>query len=119
MSTFDLGSAGTTAINTILAQEANRISSDIYNKTLHTSPWLDLTKQAVFPEGMGYQQTTLVYDRAIAASDLSTDPDTIGAAWSDVSGQFTSTDLGLGQLDDGASNAAGGRGRRFGPTLLR
>ena len=110
MSTFDLGSAGTTAINTILAQEANRIGSDIYNKTLHTSPWLDLTKQAAFPEGMGYQQTTLVYDRAIAASDLSTDPDTIGATWSDVSGQFTSTDLGVGQLDDGASNAAGGRG---------
>ena len=118
MSTFDLGSAGTTAINTILAQEANRIGSDIYSRTLHTSPWLDLTKQSAFPEGMGYQQTTLVYDRAIAASDLSTDPDTIGATWSDVSNQFNATDLGSGKLDDGASDAAGGRGNGSDQRLL-
>jgi hypothetical protein len=112
MSTFDLGSAGTTAINTILAQEANRIGSDIYNKTLHTSPWLDLTKQAAFPEGMGYQQTTLVYDRAVALNDASagSDPDTVGARWNDVSGQFGTTALGSGQLVDGAEDAAGGRG---------
>ncbi len=112
MSTFDLGSAGTTAINTILAQEANRIGSDIYNKTLHTSPWLDLTKQAAFPEGMGYQQTTLVYDRAVALNDASagSDPDTVGARWNDVSGQFGTTTLGSGQLVDGAEDATGGRG---------
>ena len=110
MSTFDLGSAGTTAINTILAQEANRISSDIHGRTLHTSPWLDLTKQSAFPDGMGYEQTTLVYDRAIAASDLSTDPDTIGAAWNDVSGQFGATALGSGNLVGGANDATGGRG---------
>ena len=67
MSGFDL-SNGTTAINTILAEEANRIGSDIYSRTLHTSPWLDLTKQSAFPDGMGYQQTTLVYDRAIATT---------------------------------------------------
>ena len=108
MSTFDLGSAGTTAINTILAQEANRISSDIHGRTLHTSPWLDLTKQSAFPDGMGYEQTTLVYDRAVAASDLSTDPDTIGAGWNDVSGQFNATALGSGNLVGGANDATGG-----------
>jgi len=114
MSTFDLGSAGTTAINTILAQEANRIGSDIYNKTLHTSPWLDLTKQAAFPEGMGYQQTTLVYDRAIALNDADqgspASPDAIGARWNDVSGQFAATALGSGELVGGAEDATGGRG---------
>lgn len=114
MSTFDLGSAGTTAINTILAQEANRIGSDIYSRTLHTSPWLDLTKQSAFPEGMGYQQTTLVYDRAIALNDADQGdpaaPDTIGARWNDVSGTFAATALGSGNLVDGAEDAAGGRG---------
>ena len=110
MSTFDLGSAGTTAINTILTQEANRIGSDIYGRTLHTSPWMDLTKQSAFPDGMGYEQTTLVYDRAVAASDLSTDPDTLGATWSNVSGQFTATALGSGNLVGGANDATGGRG---------
>ena len=110
MSTFDLGSAGTAAINTILTQEANRIGGDIYGRTLHTSPWMDLTKQSAFPDGMGYEQTTLVYDRAVAASDLSTDPDTLGATWSNVSGQFTATALGSGNLVGGANDATGGRG---------
>lgn len=114
MSTFDLGSNGTDAINTILAQEANRIGSDIYSRTLHTSPWLDLTKQSAFPEGMGYQQTTLVYDRAIALNDADQGdpaaPDTIGARWNDVSGTFAATALGSGNLVDGAEDATGGRG---------
>lgn len=65
MSTFDLGSDGTAAINTILAEEANRIGQDIHKRTVHTSPWIDLVPQTAFPDGMGYQLTTLVYDRAI------------------------------------------------------
>ena len=59
MSTFTLGT-GISAIDTILAEEANRINSDIYSRTIHTSPWMDLVKQTAFPEGMGYQLTTLV-----------------------------------------------------------
>jgi len=43
MSTFNLGSTGLASVNTILAEEANRIGKDIYSRTLHTSPWLDLT----------------------------------------------------------------------------
>ena len=105
--TFDVGSAGTTAINTILAEEANRIGKDIYSRTLHTSPWLDLTKQSAFPDGMGYQQTTLVYDRAVATKAVG---GAVGANWGAVGGQFTSTSLPVGQIDDAAQDVQGGRG---------
>jgi hypothetical protein len=110
MSTFNLGSTGLASINTILAEEANRIGSDIYSRTLHTSPWLDLTKQSAFPDGMGYQQTTLVYDRAIATSDAAGTTAAGSGAWSNVGGQFTSTDLTIGQIDDAAQDVQGGRG---------
>lgn len=92
MSGFDL-SNGTTAINTILAEEANRIGSDIYSRTLHTSPWLDLTKQSAFADGMGYQQTTLVYDRAIATTDVGGGTAAGSGAWTNV-----------GTLNAGANN---------------
>jgi len=92
MSDFNLAN-GTTAINTILAEEANRIGSDIYSRTLHTSPWLDLTKQSAFADGMGYQQTTLVYDRAIATTDA-------GGATAAGSGAWTN----VGTLNAGANN---------------
>ena len=112
MSTFDLGSAGTTAINTILAEEANRIGSDIYSRTLHTSPWLDLTKQSAFPDGMGYQQTTLVYDRAIATT--SAGGTTVGANWGAVGGTFSATapaaPADIVDLADTAEDVQGGRG---------
>lgn len=83
MSDFDLDN-GTTAINTILAEEANRIGKDIYSRTLHTSPWLDLTKQSAFADGMGYQQTTLVYDRAIATTDAAGGTAAGSGAWTNV-----------------------------------
>ena len=113
MSTFDLGSAGTTAINTILAEEANRIGSDIYSRTLHTSPWLDLTKQSAFPDGMGYQQTTLVYDRAIVKT--TENGVVVGANWDAVGNQFSATSTPVGNLanaqeNDTAQDVQGGRG---------
>ena len=112
MSTFDLGSAGTTAINTILAEEANRIGSDIYSRTLHTSPWLDLTKQSAFPDGMGYQQTTLVYDRAIATKAAG--GTAVGANWGAVGGTFSATapaaPADIVDLADTAEDVQGGRG---------
>ena len=94
MSGFNLAN-GTTAINTILAEEANRIGSDIYSRTLHTSPWLDLTKQSAFADGMGYQQTTLVYDRAIVKK--TENGTVVGANWGAVGNQFSSTSLPVGQ----------------------
>jgi len=53
------------SIDVVLTQEAGRIGNDIHKATLHTSPWIDLIKQSTFPEGMGYQLSTLVYDRAL------------------------------------------------------
>ena len=58
------------AVDVVLTQEANRIGQDIHRQTLHTSPWLDLIKQSTFPEGMGYQLSTLVYDRALPLSPI-------------------------------------------------
>ena len=60
-------------INTILTQEAGRIGQDIHKATLHTSPWMDLIKQSTFPEGMGYTQSTLIYDRALPLTPLDKD----------------------------------------------
>ena len=107
---FDLGT-GTAAINTILAEEANRIGSDIYSRTLHTSPWLDLTKQSAFADGMGFQQTTLVYDRAITTDDSS--GNSAGATWSNI-GQLneTANNFGTGLLKDTASDVNGARDTR-------
>jgi hypothetical protein len=107
---FNLGD-GTAAINTILAEEANRIGSDIYSRTLHTSPWLDLTKQTAFADGMGFQQTTLVYDRAITTDDSA--GDSAGATWSDI-GQLngSANNFGTGLLKDTASDVNGARDAR-------
>jgi hypothetical protein len=78
---FDLGS-GVTAINTILAEEANRIGQDIYTRTLHTSPWMDLLKQSAFPDSMGYQLNTLIYDRALPVQ--SQGGTVVGVNWTDL-----------------------------------
>lgn len=113
MSTFDLGT-GISAINTILAEEANRIGQDIYKRTLHTSPWMDLIKQSAFPEGMGYQLTTLVYDRAIPATATS-GSGVQGVTWSALgtlnagSNSFSTSDLNQ-PLKDAADDVQGGRG---------
>ena len=112
MATFDVGT-GLTAINTILAEEANRINQDIYNRTLHTSPWLDLMKQSTFPDGMGYQLTTLIYDRAIPTTDSA--GNTAGVTWSALgtlngdANNFTTSDINQ-PLKDAADNVQGGRG---------
>ena len=113
MSTFDLGT-GISAINTILAEEANRIGQDIYKRTLHTSPWMDLIKQSAFPEGMGYQLTTLVYDRTIPATATS-GSGVQGVTWSNLgtlnagANSFNTSDLNQ-PLKDAADDVQGGRG---------
>ena len=73
---------GTTAIDTILTQEANRIGQDIHRRTVHTSPWMDLIKQTAFPDGMGYTLGTLIYDRALPTT--SANGSTLGLSWTDV-----------------------------------
>ena len=85
-SDFTLGTDGTAAINTILAEEANRIGNDIHKRVLHTSPWINLVKQTTFPDGLGYQLATLVYDRAIPTVS---DGGAAGANWAAVGTQQT------------------------------
>jgi hypothetical protein len=111
MSTFSLGT-GISAIDTILAEEANRINSDIYSRTIHTSPWIDLVKQTAFPEGMGYQLTTLVYDRSIPTT---TAGGVHGVNWNDLgtlngsANSFNTTSQGQ-LLKDAASTVTGASG---------
>lgn len=74
-------------INNILTQEAYRIGQDIYRETLHTSAWLDLTKQSTFPDGMGYTLQTMIYDRVLPmydSADSGGAPNTIGMRWNHV-----------------------------------
>ena len=114
MPLYDLGSAGTTAINTILAEEANRIGKDIYKRTLHTSPWMDLIKQSAFPDGMGYQLTTLVYDRAIPTTDAG--GSNVGVSWNSLgainasANSFNTSLVDTQPLRDAANTVTGGRG---------
>ena len=101
--------AGIDLINTVLTEEANRIGQDIYSRTLHTSPWMDLIKQTSFADGMGYTQTTLIYDRAIPHTTASAH----GVTWSDMGNElganaFTNN-LGQG-LKDSAENVGGAQG---------
>jgi hypothetical protein len=92
MSFVASGDTGITAINNVLVQEANRINEDIYRRTIHTSPWIDLMKQTAFRDGQGYQQTTLVYDRAIPTTG--TDNNTAGVTWHDIALVESSNSLG-------------------------
>ena len=69
----DFATDASAAVDTVLTQEAGRIGADIHKATLHTSPWIDLIKQSTFPEGMGYQLSTLIYDRALPLSPINKD----------------------------------------------
>ena len=80
------------SINTVLAEEANRIGSDIHKATLHTSPWMDLIKQTAFPDESGYNLTTLIYDRVLPVT--TSDGSTIGNSWGDVASGLGDTAFG-------------------------
>ena len=66
----DFSSASNVAIDTILAEEANRIGADIHKRNMHTSPWIDLIKKSAFPDGMGYKLSTMIYDRTLPTTDV-------------------------------------------------
>jgi len=103
----DFTTASTTAIDTILAEEANRIGSDIHKRVTHTSPWIDLVKKSAFPDGMGYKLTTLVYDRALPTTDA--DGDDLmggGAGWNDVGSVAAANEFGASMLDQPIADAA-------------
>lgn len=109
----DFTTASTTAINTILAEEANRIGADVHKQMLHTSPWIDLIKKSAFPEGMGYQITTLIYDRSLPTTDAG--GDSYGLSWADVANVNGDANVfnssGLDQpLKDAAESVQGANG---------
>jgi len=81
-----------TAIDAALVQEAGRIGADIHRRTLHTSAWMDLIKQTPFPEGMGYTQQTLIYDRALPTTDST--GNAAGVTWANIAITETSDTLG-------------------------
>tara|TARA_R100000654_G_scaffold34034_3_gene59451 strand:+ start:4822 stop:6177 length:1356 start_codon:yes stop_codon:yes gene_type:complete len=113
---FTLSSTGLDNINTLLAEEANRIGSDIYKATLHTSPWMDLIKKSAFPDEMGYQLTSLVYDRSIPHTN--DNGSSAGVLWQDVAvaqasaNAFGTTSKVLGEqnIEDAVTDFQGGRG---------
>jgi len=129
--TFNPVTDGTVAIETVLAEEANRIGSDIHKQTLHTSPWIDLIKKSTFPDQSGAFLTTLIYDRAVpvSAASGSTTSGQPGADWTDVSASETTGTFGTSTLDQplpagdtmstevGPNVAAGTSYVHFGKTL--
>jgi hypothetical protein len=97
MATFQGGvtDTGITAIDAALVQEAGRIGADIHKRTLHTSAWMDLIKQSPFPEGMGYTQQTMIYDRALPTTSIGGSQ---GVNWHDIAITETSSTLNQSQL---------------------
>lgn len=92
MATFQAdGDTSLTLIDAALVQEAGRIGADIHKRALHTSPWTDLIKQTAFPEGMGYTQQTMIYDRALPTTDST--GNSAGITWADIAVTETSDTL--------------------------
>jgi hypothetical protein len=115
MATFQANAdTALTAIDAALVQEAGRIGADIHKRTLHTSAWMDLIKQSPFPEGMGYTQQTLIYDRALPTTDITGNAS--GVTWGSIAVTETSDTLGTSQTVGGqplakaAKQFAGDRG---------
>jgi len=116
--TFSNPTNSTTAIDTILTQEANRIGQDIYRRTLHTSPWMDLIKQTSFPDGMGYTLGTLIYDRALPTTLANGDVLAGSSVWTGVgtsAADSLATGSTLDQILVGAQdrNIGAGTGKSF------
>ena len=83
--TGDFTTAANTQIDTILAEEANRIGADIHKRVMHTSPWIDLIKKSAFPDGMGYKLSTMIYDRTLPTTDAAGTKLLSGSlGWNDV-----------------------------------
>ena len=103
----DFIGSSTAAIDTILAEEANRIGSDIHKRVTHTSPWIDLVKKSPFPDGMGYKLTTLIYDRALPTTDADGDLLLSGSAgWNDVGNLANENRYGSSILDQANTDSA-------------
>jgi hypothetical protein len=111
---FSPSVSGLAAINTFLTEEANRINNDVHRQMLHVGPWTDLIRQSPFPDGMGYQLSTLIYDRAVPTSDAT--GSTAGVTWTNLgtlnsSANAFNTNIVMGQpLKDAITDTMGPRG---------
>jgi len=68
--------ADCSAINTAIIRESGRISPEIYNKLVRSTPWIGLTPRDQFPDEMGLTQTSLIFERMLPSNDAE--------AWADV-----------------------------------
>jgi hypothetical protein len=56
--------------NGILVEEANRLDGDLYERSIHTSPWIDLVDTGAFPEGIGDIISTMIWERTLPSSPI-------------------------------------------------
>jgi len=102
----DYTTVANTAIDTILAEEAGRIGSDIHKRVMHTSPWIDLIKKSAFPDGMGYKLSTMIYDRTLPTTDNTGNKLLSGSVgWNDVGNAAGEDRYETSILDQAASEA--------------
>lgn len=59
-----------TSFNAILVEEANRLDGDLYERSVHTSPWIDLVDTGAFPEGMGDIISTMIWERTFPTGTI-------------------------------------------------
>lgn len=59
-----------TTFNGILVEEANRLDGDLYERSVHTSPWIDLVDTGAFPEGIGDIVSTMIYERTFPTGTI-------------------------------------------------
>ena len=70
-----------TSLTGFLTEETGRISGDIYRRTIDTSPWLKLVKQATWPDEMGDTLRVLTYERSLAKKIADS---SLGKTWEGV-----------------------------------
>lgn len=58
------------SINGILVEEADRLDGDLYERSLHISPWIDLIEVGEWPEELGDLVSTMIYERNLPGSAL-------------------------------------------------
>lgn len=71
-----------TAINDVMVQLSNVINPAVHRYTQGVSAWMDLIKKDVFPDGQGYTQNTLIYERVLPST--ATNGNTVGVNWHSI-----------------------------------
>lgn len=66
--------------NAILVEEANRLDQDLYERSIHMNPWVDLLDTGAFPEGIGDAVSTMIWERTFPTGTI---------AWQNLSSQTT------------------------------